>query len=141
MCNILGDNIFYGGGLSDFLKNAVESANCGLATIFGYYVSDPERFGIVEFDESGTVLSVEEKPKNPKSNYAITGLYFYPAGVSEKAKMVKPSARGELEITSLNNIYLKDGKLNAELLGRGHAWLDTGTVDSLIRSGRFCSNP
>ncbi len=128
---ILGDNIFYGNGFSKILKKSAERALKGTATIFGYYVTDPERFGIVEFDENGTVLSVEEKPKEPKSNYAITGLYFYPSGVAEKAKTVKPSARGELEITTLNDMYLQSGTLKAELLGRGFAWLDTGTVDSL----------
>ena len=134
---ILGDNIFYGDGLGKKLSEAVENARSGLATIFGYYVTDPERFGIMEFDERGKVLSVEEKPKNPKSPYCITGLYFYPKGVSEKTKQVKPSARGELEITSLNNLYLKDEKLNGEILGRGYAWLDTGTMDSLVEAGEF----
>ncbi len=134
---ILGDNIFYGGGLGEKLKKAVENSKDGMATIFGYYVNDPERFGIMEFDEDGRVLSVEEKPKNPKSNYCITGLYFYPKGVSEKAKRVKPSHRGELEITSLNNIYLKDNKLNGVILGRGYAWLDTGTMDSLVEAADF----
>lgn len=129
---ILGDNIFYGNGLSLYLTDAKYNASEGNATIFGYYVNDPERFGIVEFDSKGHVLSVEEKPKNPKSNYCITGLYFYPAGVSEMAKRVKPSARGELEITSLNDMYLNEGKLDARLLGRGFAWLDTGTMDSLV---------
>ena len=134
---ILGDNIFYGNGFSAILQSAKENAENGRATVFGYYVNDPERFGIVEFDENGKVLSVEEKPKNPKSNYCITGLYFYPCGVSQRAKQVKPSARGELEITTLNDMYLKDGLLDAEILGRGFAWLDTGTMDSLIEAGEF----
>ena len=134
---ILGDNIFYGEGFSFMLKRAVENARNGLATIFGYYVNDPERFGIVEFDDSGNVLSVEEKPKNPKSNYCITGLYFYPQGVSKYAKVVKPSPRGELEITTLNEMYLNDNMLQVELLGRGFAWLDTGTMDSLVEATTF----
>ncbi|MBR3304731.1 MAG: glucose-1-phosphate thymidylyltransferase RfbA [Christensenellaceae bacterium] len=134
---ILGDNIFYGNGFSHILKKAVEETGNNKATFFGYYVSDPERFGIVEFDENGKVLSVEEKPSNPKSNYAITGLYFYPAGVSEKAKKVKPSARGELEITTLNEMYLQEQALNVELFGRGFAWLDTGTMDSLVEAADF----
>ena len=134
---ILGDNIFYGEGFSSMLKEAANNAEEGLATIFGYYVNDPERFGIVEFDEAGNVLSVEEKPKNPKSNYCITGLYFYPSGVSTYAKQVKPSSRGELEITSLNEIYLSNAKLQVELLGRGFAWLDTGTMDSLVDAITF----
>ena len=134
---ILGDNFFYGNGLSPVLLKAYANAQNGRATIFGYYVNDPERFGIVEFDRDWKVLSVEEKPKKPKSNYAITGLYFYPKGVSIKAKTVKPSARGELEITSLNDLYLKDGLLDVELLGRGYAWLDTGTMDSLVEATTF----
>lgn len=134
---ILGDNIFYGGGFSSFLKSAVDSAENGIATVFGYYVHDPERFGVVEFDENGKVLSVEEKPKHPKSNYAITGLYFYPAGVSEMAKEVTPSERGELEITTLNDMYLKEDALSVQLLGRGFAWLDTGTMDSLLEAADF----
>ena len=134
---VLGDNIFYGNGFGGILRNAAESAKNGKATIFGYYVNDPERFGIVEFDENGKVLSVEEKPKNPKSNYCITGLYFYPAGVSDMAKQVKPSPRGELEITTLNDMYLKEDKLNVQLLGRGFAWLDTGTMDSLVEAANF----
>lgn len=134
---ILGDNIFYGEGFSHMLQDAVRSAESGLATVFGYYVSDPERFGIVEFDDDGKVLSVEEKPKNPKSNYAITGLYFYPKGVSEFAKKVKPSPRGELEITTLNELYLQQNQLQVELLGRGFAWLDTGTMDSLVDAADF----
>lgn len=134
---ILGDNIFYGNGLSGVLNKAYKNAENGRATIFGYYVNDPERFGIVEFDKEWKVLSVEEKPANPKSNFAITGLYFYPKGVAEKAKTVTPSARGELEITSLNDLYLKDGVLDVELLGRGYAWLDTGTMDSLVEAADF----
>ena len=134
---VLGDNIFYGNGFSQVLKRAYENAENGRATIFGYYVTDPERFGIVEFDENGKVLSVEEKPKQPKSNYCITGLYFYPRGVSARAHQVKPSARGELEITTLNDMYLKDDLLDVELLGRGYAWLDTGTMDSLVDASDF----
>lgn len=134
---VLGDNIFYGGWFRKNLSEAVQNANNGLATIFGYYVKDPERFGIVEFDKERNVLSVEEKPKQPKSNYCITGLYFYPAGVSQMAKNVKPSARGELEITALNDMYLKQGKLKAQILGRGFAWLDTGTMDSLMEASSF----
>ncbi len=134
---ILGDNIFYGNGFSHVLKTCVESAENGTATIFGYYVNDPKRFGIVEFDENNQVVSVEEKPEHPKSNYAITGLYFYPAGVSKLAKQVKPSKRNEYEITSLNNIYLQKGKLEVNLLGRGFAWLDTGTVESLLEAAEF----
>ena len=134
---ILGDNIFYGNGFSKVLKDCVLSAESGTATIFGYYVNDPERFGIVEFDESGKVLSVEEKPAKPKSNYAITGLYFYPKGVSKLAKEVKPSARGELEITTLNDMYLNKDNLEVELLGRGFAWLDTGTMESLLEAAEF----
>ncbi len=134
---VLGDNIFYGNGLGKLLRSAAENAKSGRATIFGYYVTDPERFGIVEFDENGKVISVEEKPKNPKSNYCITGLYFYPKGVSGLAHQIKPSARGELEITTLNEMYLKQGILNVELLGRGFAWLDTGTMDSLVDAADF----
>lgn len=134
---ILGDNIFYGNGFSRILKDAAEAAAAGKATVFGYYVNDPERFGIVEFDEAGNVVSVEEKPQNPKSNYAITGLYFYPKGVSAKAGQVKPSARGELEITTLNDMYLQEGTLGVKLLGRGFAWLDTGTMDSLVEAADF----
>ncbi|MBQ6104955.1 MAG: glucose-1-phosphate thymidylyltransferase RfbA [Lachnospiraceae bacterium] len=135
---VLGDNIFYGNGFSKILRSAVENAEGnGRATVFGYYVNDPERFGIVEFDENGKVISVEEKPKNPKSNYAITGLYFYPKGVSAMAHEVKPSARGELEITTLNDMYLRKGDLDVQLLGRGFAWLDTGTMDSLVDAADF----
>ncbi len=132
---ILGDNIFYGHGLVKRLKKAYE--NTGRATIFGYMVTDPERFGIVEFDDDLKVVSIEEKPEHPKSNYAVTGLYFYDNHVVEKAKKVKPSARGELEITDLNNLYLEEGLLDVELLGRGFAWLDTGTMESLLDAGMF----
>lgn len=134
---VLGDNIFYGGWFTKNLREAVANAENGLATIFGYYVKDPERFGIVEFDKQKTVLSVEEKPAQPKSNYAITGLYFYPAGVSAMAKQVKPSARGELEITDLNRLYLEQNALKAQILGRGFAWLDTGTMESLMEAASF----
>lgn len=134
---VLGDNIFYGNGFSKLLKEAAQNAENGRATVFGYHVEDPERFGIVEFDENGKVISVEEKPANPKSNYAITGLYFYDKDVMEYAKQVKPSDRGELEITTLNNIYLKKGRLDIKLLGRGFAWLDTGTMDSLVEAAAF----
>jgi len=134
---ILGDNIFYGNGLRAVLNNAINNARNGQATIFGYYVNDPERFGVVEFDENGKVISIEEKPKEPKSNYCVTGLYFYDNRVVQYAKKVKPSARGELEITDLNRMYLEDGSLNVQLLGRGYAWLDTGTMDSLIEAGKF----
>ena len=134
---VLGDNIFYGNGFSGMLREAVRNAENGKATIFGYYVNDPERFGIVEFDEGGKVLSVEEKPARPKSNYAITGLYFYDERVCQLAKQVRPSARGELEITSLNDLYLQDGTLCAKVMGRGFAWLDTGTMDSLIDAANF----
>ena len=135
---VLGDNIFYGNGFGKLLRNAVMDAEQQKrATVFGYYVNDPERFGIVEFDSNGKVISVEEKPEHPKSNYAITGLYFYPAGVSARAKEVQPSARGELEITTLNEMYLKNGTLDVQLLGRGFAWLDTGTMDSLVEAADF----
>lgn len=134
---ILGDNIFFGSYFRRNLQKAVENSVNGEATIFGYYVKDPERFGIVEFDKNRKVLSVEEKPANPKSNYCITGLYFYPRGVATKAKMVKPSARGELEITDLNRLYLDEDKLRVQILGRGFAWVDTGTMDSLIEAGMF----
>ena len=134
---VLGDNIYYGNGFTPILREATENAKKGKATIFGYYVNDPERFGIVEFDETGKVLSVEEKPKQPKSNYCITGLYFYDNRVVELAKKVKPSHRGELEITDLNRLYLEDETLNVKLLGRGFAWLDTGTMDSLVEAAEF----
>ena len=135
---VLGDNIFYGNGFRKLLKKAVEDAEeKNRATVFGYYVNDPERFGVVAFDENGRATSIEEKPQNPKSNYAVTGLYFYPAGVSEKAEEIKPSERGELEITTLNEMYLHDGMLDVQLLGRGFAWLDTGTMDSLIEAAEF----
>jgi len=135
---VLGDNIFYGNGFGKTLRAATRNAERNnRATVFGYYVNDPERFGVVEFDASGKAISIEEKPKEPKSNYAVTGLYFYPAGVSEKAKEVKPSARGELEITTLNEMYLNEGNLDVQLLGRGFAWLDTGTFESLAEATRF----
>ena len=134
---VLGDNIFYGNGISQLLREAAENAQKGEATIFGYHVTDPERFGIVEFDENEKVISVEEKPEFPKSNYCITGLYFYDKRVANLAKQVKPSARGELEITDLNRMYLEEGKLNVKLLGRGYAWLDTGTMDSLVEATNF----
>ena len=134
---VLGDNIFYGNGFGKTLRAAAANAAGGRATIFGYYVTDTERFGIVEFDENGKVISVEEKPKNPKSNYCITGLYFYPKGVSALAHQVRPSARGELEITTLNDMYLKRDLLDVQLLGRGYAWLDTGTMDSLVDAADF----
>ena len=131
---VLGDNVYFGNGLEEMLENAKLEADNGKATIFGYQVHDPERFGIMEIDKDHNVISVEEKPKVPKSDYAITGLYFYPKGVSEKAKLVKPSARGELEITTLNDLYLKDGVLRAELLGEGFTWFDTGTFDSMMEA-------
>ena len=135
---VLGDNIFYGNGFSRILKTAVENAEQkSRATVFGYYVNDPQRFGIVEFDPDGRVVSVEEKPAHPKSNYAITGLYFYPAGVSQMAHAVQPSSRGELEITTLNDMYLQKNALDIQLLGRGFAWLDTGTMDSLVEAADF----
>ena len=134
---VLGDNIFYGNGFSNLLVGAREKADKGLATVFGYYVNDPERFGVVEFDENGKALSIEEKPTNPKSNYAVTGLYFYPKGVSKMAKEVKPSFRGELEITTLNQMYLDKDELNVEIFGRGYTWLDTGTMDSLAEACNF----
>ena len=135
---VLGDNIFYGNGFRSMLKAAVNDAERnGRATVFGYYVPDPERFGVVAFDETGRATSIEEKPKEPKSNYAVTGLYFYPGDVAKRAKQVKPSARGELEITTLNEMYLKDGLLDVQLLGRGFAWLDTGTMDSLLQAANF----
>lgn len=135
---VLGDNIFYGNGFKRILRSAVENAEVnGRATIFGYYVNDPERFGVVAFDEGGKATGIEEKPKEPKSNYAVTGLYFYPGDASRRANEVKPSARGELEITTLNEMYLNDGLLDVQLLGRGFAWLDTGTMDSLVEAADF----
>lgn len=135
---VLGDNIFYGPGFSSMLKNVVKNTNeQGGATVFGYLVKDPQRFGVVEFDENGKALTIEEKPQNPKSNYAVTGLYFYDNKVVEYAKSLKPSARGELEITDLNNIYLKNKELSVELLGRGFAWLDTGTHHSLLQASQY----
>lgn len=134
---ILGDNIFYGGWFRKNLAEAVKNAEAGKATIFGYYVKDPERFGIVEFDKDRNVLSVEEKPENPKTNYCITGLYFYDKRVVEMAKKVKPSKRGELEITDLNRLYLEEEDLKVQILGRGFAWLDTGTVESLMQAAEF----
>lgn len=136
-CLVLGDNIFYGNGMRKRLETAVENAENGRATVFGYFVNDPERFGVVEFNKDGKVISIEEKPLKPKSNYAVTGLYFYPSSVSKKAKLVKPSDRGELEITTLNQMYLADEKLDVQLMGRGFTWLDTGTTDSLIEASRF----
>lgn len=135
---VLGDNIFYGNGFRHLLRAAVSDAEVnGRATVFGYYVTDPERFGVVAFDENGKATSIEEKPKKPKSNYAVTGLYFYPADVCKRANQVKPSARGELEITTLNEMYLDDGLLDVQLLGRGFAWLDTGTMESLLSAANF----
>lgn len=135
---ILGDNIFYGNGFGRILRAAAANAEeNGRATVFGYYVTDPERFGVVAFDEEGHATSIEEKPAEPKSNYAVTGLYFYPAGVSDRAIQVKPSVRGELEITTLNEMYLNDGLLDVQLLGRGFAWLDTGTMGSLLEAAEF----
>ena len=138
VCLVLGDNIFHGNGFTSMLKEAVRTAEKeNRATVFGYWVSDPERYGVAEFDQAGNCLSIEEKPECPKSNYAVTGLYFYPAGVSAMAKQVKPSARGELEITTLNDMYLQQKNLNVQLLGRGFAWLDTGTMDSLLDAAAF----
>ena len=134
---VLGDNIFYGNGFGTLLRRAAEDARGGRATIFGYYVNDPERFGVVEFDAEGRVVSVEEKPAQPKSSYAVTGLYFYPSGVSGMAKKVRPSARNELEITTLNALYLNEGALDVQLLGRGYAWLDTGTMEALADASDF----
>lgn len=137
-CLVLGDNIFYGHGLTEMLKNAVKTAeNENKATVFGYWVSDPERYGVAEFDKQGNVLSIEEKPEDPKSNYAVVGLYFYPNKVVDVAKNIKPSARGELEITTVNQEFLNDQELKVQLLGRGFAWLDTGTHDSLSEASVF----
>ncbi|XOV67091.1 MAG: glucose-1-phosphate thymidylyltransferase RfbA [Fluviicola sp.] len=138
VCLVLGDNIFHGHGLTKMLKSARENVEIDRkSTVFGYYVNDPERYGVAEFDKEGNVISVEEKPKNPKSNYAVVGLYFYTNDVIEIAKGIKPSARGELEITSVNDAYLKRGDLRVELMGRGYAWLDTGTHDSLLEASSF----
>jgi glucose-1-phosphate thymidylyltransferase len=136
-CLVLGDNIFHGHGLTELLAQSVANAKENNATVFGYYVGDPERYGVAEFDEQGNVISLEEKPKNPKSNYAVVGLYFYPNDVVQKAKEVKPSERGELEITTLNEMYLKENRLKVELMGRGYAWLDTGTHESLLEASQF----
>jgi len=137
VCLILGDNIFYGNDLPKLLNSASKNIQNGMATVFGYHVNDPERYGVVEFSQSGTAISIEEKPKLPKSNYAVTGLYFYPNDVVKKAKLITPSARGELEITSLNEDYLLESCLSVELLGRGYAWLDTGTHESLLEASSF----
>lgn len=134
---ILGDNIFYGNGLGNMLKHAAKRAEGGRASVFGFYVNDPERFGVVEFNQNFKALSIEEKPSIPKSNYAVTGLYFYPAGVSKMAKKVKPSDRGELEITTLNQMYLEKELLDCDIMGRGFSWLDTGTMDSLMQAAGF----
>lgn len=134
---VLGDNIFYGAGLTKHLQNSVKRAENGQCTLFGYYVSDPERFGIVEIDGNGNPVSIEEKPRNPKSNYCVTGLYFYPSGVSRMAKMVEPSERGEYEITALNNMYLKERMVHITTLGRGYTWLDTGTHESLTDASNY----
>ena len=137
VCLVLGDNIFYGYGFSKTLQNAIKNVSEGKSTVFGYYVNDPERYGVAEFDDDGSVTSIEEKPKEPKSNFAVVGLYFYTNDVVQIVKNIKPSARGELEITSINQEYLKQKKLRVELLGRGFAWLDTGTHDSLMEAGQF----
>ena len=134
---ILGDNIYYGHNLVQMLESAMSNLNDNKATVFGYHVNEPERYGVAEFDENGNVVSIEEKPINPKSNYAVTGLYFYPNDVVDKAKEIKPSKRGELEITSLNQMYLNENKLKVELMGRGYAWLDTGTHESLLEAATF----
>ena len=134
---VLGDNVFFGHGLTEVLKNAVKNTKKNWATVFGYYVNDPQRYGVVEFDDNGQVISIVEKPKNPKSNYAVVGLYFYPNDVVQKAKKVRPSDRGELEITTINEMYLGENRLQVELLGRGYAWFDTGTHDSLLDAGNF----
>lgn len=137
VCLVLGDNIFYGQGFSRILHGAVEYVKQGGATVFGYYVNDPERYGVAAFDENGNVLSIEEKPEKPKSNYAVVGLYFYPNKVLEVARSIKPSARGELEITAVNRVFLEEGSLKVSLLGRGFAWLDTGTHESLSEASNF----
>jgi glucose-1-phosphate thymidylyltransferase len=136
-CLILGDNIYYGHGLPEMLQSAVTNAEKNIATVFGYHVHDPERYGVVEFDENGKALSIEEKPTNPKGNYAVTGLYFYPNNVVNKAAEVKPSNRGELEITTVNHMYLSEGRLSVEIMGRGYTWLDTGTHESLLEASTF----
>lgn len=136
-CLVLGDNIFYGHGFTNLLKQSVANVKDNKATVFGYYVTDPERYGVAGFDENGNVTSIEEKPTNPKSNYAVTGLYFYPNDVVKKAKEVKPSHRGELEITTLNEMYLNEGRLKVELMGRGYAWLDTGTHESMLDASNY----
>ena len=137
MCLLLGDNIFYGSGFTGMLRNAKKNVSKGKSTVFGYYVNDPQRFGVAEFDNKGNVISIEEKPKNPKSNYAVVGLYFYTNDVVQIAKTIQPSDRGELEITNVNQVYLKNNNLKVVLLGRGFAWLDTGTHDSLLEAGQF----
>ena len=138
VCLILGDNIYYGHGITDMLSNAVSNAkDKNMATVFGYHVHDPERYGVVDFDQTGKALSIEEKPENPKSNYAVTGLYFYPNDVVKKAAVVAPSDRGELEITTVNQMYLSEERLTVELMGRGYAWLDTGTHESLLEASTF----
>tara|TARA_B100001063_G_C16776560_1_gene565966 strand:+ start:1253 stop:2128 length:876 start_codon:yes stop_codon:yes gene_type:complete len=137
VCLVLGDNIFYGSGFSGMLKNANKNISKGKSTVFGYYVKNPDQFGVAEFDNKGNVISIEEKPENPKSNFAVVGLYFYTNKVIQIAKNIKPSNRGELEITSVNQVYLKENKLKVELLGRGFTWLDTGTIDSLLEAGNF----
>lgn len=137
VCLVLGDNIFYGGGLTKLLNNAVLNTKKNITTVFGYYVNNPKRYGVVSFDKKGNVNSIEEKPKTPKSNYAVVGLYFYPNDVIKKVDKVKPSSRGELEITTLNEIYLKENRLKVELMGRGYAWLDTGTHESLLEASQF----
>lgn len=137
VCLVLGDNIFHGRGFSTMLRECVDNASKGKASVFGYWVNDPERYGVAEFDKNGNCLSIEEKPKQPKSNYAVVGLYFYPNKVVEVAKNIKPSARGELEITTVNQVFLDEGNLKVQLLGRGFAWLDTGTHDSLSEASTF----
>jgi glucose-1-phosphate thymidylyltransferase len=138
VCLVLGDNIFYGQGFSELLNKAVQNcSNLNKATVFGYFVKDPQRYGVVDFDDEGNALSIEEKPKNPKSNYAVTGLYFYPNSVVEMARTIKPSERGELEISDINQNYLQKKELNVELMGRGYAWLDTGTHDSMLEASNF----
>jgi len=137
VCLVLGDNVFYGHNIIEVFKNAIKNAKESMATVFGYWINDPKRYGVVEFDKNGKVISIEEKPKNPKSNYAVVGLYFYPNDVVKKAQEVKPSERDELEITSINEMYLKENRLKVELLGRGYAWFDTGTHESLLDAANF----